>query len=194
MAQINMKGLRREIAQQYSLKFRKRIEQKIRSDVKKVKQKMLSEFDSHSVTRDLKSNSGSSFPGGGSLFSFIGFDSGDKPTNALRALLISSLKVKFVKSSQSLIEIVFNIDIPSMSEIEALTPMPWAPGRSWAKEIETGISGLGQYLVKDSEASRSGKAIQVKGTVRSSDMSGTPYMTQIIGNLIKNLTSTLDIK
>jgi hypothetical protein len=27
--------------------------------------------------------------------------------------------------------------------------MPWAAGRSWAKGIETGISGLGFYLRKE---------------------------------------------
>lgn len=192
MAQINMKGLRREIAGQYSTKFRKKIERSIRSDVSKVKAQMLAEFDSHSVTRGVQGG-GSSLPGGGDLFSFIGFKSGDKPTSALRALLLKSLRVKFIKTSRIESEVIFDISIPPTSEIESLTPMPWAPGRSWAKEIETGISGLGQYLVKDSSASRSGKAIQVKGIIRSSDMSGKPYMTEIIGNLIKNLTSSLDI-
>mgnify|MGYP001277472790 CR=1 FL=1 len=192
MAKINMKGLQREIAGQYSVKFRRAIERTIRRDVNKTKMKMLAEFDNHSVTRDLQGGS-STFPGGGDLFSFIGFNSGDKPTSALRALLLKSLRVKFIKTSRMETEVVFDISLPSMSEIEALTPMPWAPGRSWAKEIETGISGLGQYLVKDSPSSRSGKAIQVKGTIRSSDMSGKPYMTEILGNLIKNLTSNLDI-
>jgi len=44
--------------------------------------------------------------------------------------------------------------------------MPWAKGRSWAKGIETGISGLGFYLLKSSENSRSGLGIQSPRKVR----------------------------
>ena len=37
--------------------------------------------------------------------------------------------------------------------------MPWATGRSWARGIETGISGLGYYL-KKTKNSRSGLGVQ----------------------------------
>jgi len=193
MAQINMKGLRREIAGQYSVKFKKIMIAKIKADVEKVKRQMLAEFSAHKITQDLDSGpSGGSLAGGGSLFSFIGFDSGDSPTNTIRAILISSLKVSVTRVLRSDIEVNFRIDIPSMNEIEAATPLPWAPGMSWVREIEKGITGFGQYLVKDSPSSRSGKAIQVKGNINSGNMNGTIYMTQIIGNLVRNLTKTLE--
>ena len=37
-------------------------------------------------------------------------------------------------------------------------------------------------------------SFQVDGQVRSSSMSGKPYITKIIANMIKNLTSTLEAK
>jgi hypothetical protein len=193
MAKINMKGLQREIASQYSVKFKRAIVSRIKADVEKVKRQMLLEFSSHKVTQDLEGGSPSAnFARGGSLFSFIGFSSGDAPTNAIRAILISSLRVSVTRVLRNEVSVDFRVDIPSMSEIESVTPLPWAPGMSWVREIETGITGLGQYLVKDSPASRSGKAIQIKGNMRSGEMGGISYMTQIIGNLIKNLTNTLD--
>jgi hypothetical protein len=56
--------------------------------------------------------------------------------------------------------------------------MPWASGRSWAKGIETGISGLGFLLRK--EGGRSGKAIQSKNKVRSQRFQNTQYISALI--------------
>jgi len=187
-----MKGLQKEISQQYSMGFRKQMERKIREDVKRAQAKMVLAFESHDVTRDLdRGPSGSSLPGGGDLFSFIGFESGDRPTNDLRALLTRGIKVKFISSLKNDIEATFQIDIPTQEQIEQLTPMPWAPGRSWAREIEMGIPGLGQYLVTDSSASRSGKAIQVKSVIRSAQFGAKSYMTKILSTFIADLTKTI---
>lgn len=192
MVWINMRGLQKEVSKQYSAGFRKQIERKIRQDVKEAQAKMILAFESHEVTRDIdRGPSGGSLPGGGNLFSFIGFESGDQPTNALRRLLTQAIKVKFISSTQKEIGVTFQIDIPTQDEVEALTPMPWAPGRSWAREIEMGIPGLGQYLVKDSPASRSGKAIQIKSVIRTGQLGGKPYMTKILASFIKDLTKTL---
>lgn len=187
-----MKGLQKEISKQYSASFRKQMERKIRQDVKQAQAKMLLAFESHDVTRDLdRGPSGSSLAGGGDLFSFIGFNAGDRPTNALRMLLTKGIKVQFISSLQNDIEATFRIDIPSTEQIEELTPMPWAPGRSWAREIEMGIPGLGQYLVTDSPASRSGKAIQVKNIIRSGQFGAKSYMTKILSTFIADLTKTI---
>lgn len=187
-----MRGLQKEISKQYSAGFRKQIERKIHQDVKEAQAKMILAFESNEVTRDLdRGPSGGSLPGGGNLFSFIGFEAGDQPTNALRALLTKAIKVKFINSTQKEIGVTFQIDIPTKEQIEALTPMPWAPGRSWAREIEMGIPGLGQYLVKDSAASRSGKAIQVESIIRSGQFGAKPYMTKILSTFIADLTKTI---
>lgn len=193
MAYINMTGLRKEIAGQYSSSFKRVIERQIRKKVEMVKAQMLNEFNRHAVTKDIEGGAGGVLSKG-DLFSFIGFNSGDMPTASLRMLLLQSLRVRVTRVMRSDVSVDFVISIPSREEIEAITPMPWASGRSWAREVELGIPGLGKYLVKDSPSSRSGKAIQVTGVIDSSKFGGTPYMTDIIGNLIKNLTSTLGIQ
>jgi hypothetical protein len=194
MAKINMKGLRREIARQYSVNFKKQLEKKILSDVDKVKKQMIAEFNSHSITKDVESGSNASnIPGGGSLFALIGFDAGDNPVDRLRAFLLNSLKVKITNISKSEVAFSFKLDIPSKEQMDIISPLPWAAGRSWLDEVERGVSGLGRFLSKQSYASRSGGGIQVDGNVRQSSLSGTPYITEIINNLIKNITSTLEI-
>ena len=188
MAEINMQGLKREIAGQYSAKFKKKLASKIIADVEKVKKQML-------VTQDIEAGpNASNVAGGGSLFGLIGFHSGDNPIQALRAFLVRTLKVKVNNISKKDVEFSFTVDIPTKEELDALAPLPWAAGRSWIDEIERGVSGLGRFLVKQSPSSRSGNAIQVDGQVRSSSMSGQPYITKIIANMIKNLTSTLETK
>lgn len=195
MAEINIRGLKREIAGQYSAKFKKKLASKIIADVEKVKKQMLAEFDSHSVTQDIEAGpNASNIAGGGSLFGLIGFNSGDDPIQRLRAFLIKTLKVKINNISSKDVEFSFTVDIPTKEELDSLAPLPWAAGRSWIDEVERGVSGLGRFLVKQSPASRSGNAIQVDGQVRSSSMSGEPYITKIIANMIKNLTSTLEAK
>jgi len=194
MVQINMRGLKKEIAQQYSRKFKKQVERKILADVEKVKKQLIDEFNSHSVTTDIEAGpSASNVPGGGSLFALIGFEAGDDPTQRLRAFLLSSLKVNIKNIGRNDVEFSFILDLPSREDMDAISPLPWAAGRSWLDEVERGVSGLGRFLVKQSASSRSGTAIQVDGQVRQSSLSGKPYMSQIIKNLLKNLTSTLDL-
>lgn len=194
MAQINMRGLKRELSNQYSKKFKRQLEKQIISDVEKVKKELIAEFDSHSVTQDIEAGaSASNVPGGGSLFALIGFNAGDNPTDRLRAFLLSSLKVKIKNVTNNEIGFSFLLDLPSKEEMDAISPLPWASGRSWIDEVERGVSGLGRFLVKQSPSSRSGSAIQIDGQIRQSGLSGKPYITQIIKNLLKNLTSTLEL-
>ena len=193
MAIVNMRGLRQELARKYSAKFSRRMQKKIVSDVEHAKKQMLAEFDAHEVSKDIAAGPGAStLSGGGNLFSLIGFDSGAKPVDRLRMLLLKSVSVKVGGISRGEVSFSIVIDIPSKEEIDAVCPLPWAGGRSWVDEVERGVSGLGRYLVKKSPSSRSGAAIQVESTVRQSSMGGTPYMTEILANLIINLTKTLE--
>lgn len=193
MAIINMQGLQKELARKYSAKFSRRMKKQIMNDVESAKKQMIAEFEAHSVTQDIEAGPNSSNLGsGGNLFSLIGFESGDRPIDRLRLLLLKSVSVKVGAVSNGEVGFAITIDIPSKEQIDSVTPLPWAGGRSWVDEVERGVSGLGQYLVKKTAASRSGTAIQVKSTVRQSSLGGQPYMTEIIANLIKNLTKTLE--
>lgn len=195
MAIINIKGLQKELAKKYSAQFSKTMKKKIMADVEQAKKQMLAEFDAHEVTKDIEAGPGAStIDGGGSLFSLIGFDASARPINLLRMLLLKSVSVRLSGISRGEVSFSITINIPSKEEMDAASPLPWAGGRSWIDEVERGVSGLGQYLVKKTPASRSGTAIQVDSTVRQSSMGGRPYMKQIISNLIKNLTKNLESK
>ena len=67
--------------------------------------------------------------------------------------------------------------------------MPWATGRSWARGIERGISGLGQYLVKSSKIakSKSGFAIQTDTRVRGGRFSNTSNISALLNNYYKEI-------
>ena len=58
--------------------------------------------------------------------------------------------------------------------------MPWASGRSWAKGIEQGISGLGYLIKNNTSLSRSGAALQSSVKIRSSRYKNTPYISAIL--------------
>ena len=66
--------------------------------------------------------------------------------------------------------------------------MPWAVGRSWARGIETGISGLGYYL-KKTKNSRSGLGIQTTiEQVRTGVMfKNSKYISDLINRFNKEL-------
>ena len=146
---------------------------------------MIAEFLNHPVTLEIKGGTSSNnisgtLGGATNLFSFIGFESGSDPTDAIEKIL-SSTNFRFTRTTKNSVE--FEIDIPEAAEIFAATPMPWAPGRSWAKGIETGISGLGYYLKISRDNSRSGLGIQSPRKVRKS---GSRFKnTQYISALIK---------
>ena len=155
------------------------------SAFQRIKNKMIVEFLNHPVTLEIKGGTSSgnisgTLGGTTNLFSFIGFESGSDPTDAIEKILAST-NFRFTRTTSNSVE--FEIDIPEAAEIFAATPMPWAPGRSWAKGIETGISGLGYYLKIRKDSSRSGLGIQSSRKVRKS---GSKFAnTQYISALIK---------
>ena len=71
-----------------------------------------------------------------------------------------------------------------MEDIIKVTPMPWAKNRSWAKGIESGISGLGQYLNIETKYDpphyRSTAGIQTKSKVRGGQFRPTKYISDIL--------------
>ena len=162
-------------------------EQRLGKQFKKIKEEMMSEFNSHPVTQELDqktSSSSSAFVGNGSLFGFIGFDRDDEPTQIVREMLNSS-ELKFIKTRGETVD--FKILYPSKEELFEATPLPWAAGRSWLKGIESGVSGLGKYLNIDSDASRSGGGVQSESSMRSGRFRNTKYITEILNNFIKKI-------
>ena len=151
----------------------------------KIKNKMIVEFLNHPVTRELKqgidaSNISGTLGGATNLFSFIGFNSDSDPTKDIENVLQTA---RFESAKVRLKTIELSIYIPDAKDVFNATPMPWAPGRSWAKGIESGISGLGYYLKVTRDNSRSGLGIQSPRKVRGG---GARFKnTQYISALLK---------
>ena len=147
---------------------RPQIERQLRTAFQKVKNEMVAEFLNHPVTIEIKGgvaakNISGTLDGITNLFSFIGFDSSSDPTGDIENMLYKT-DFKFDRYTTRSIE--YSVYIPEAKEIFAVTPIPWATGRSWAKGIETGISGLGYYLKVSRNNSRSGLGIQSPRQVR----------------------------
>lgn len=156
----------------------------IKDNFDQIKEDILNQFNSHPVTLELEggisaSNISGTLNGVTNLYSFIGFENGDKPTEPIREILSkSNYSIKKINSS-GIINITF--DIPTADSIFKITPMPWADGRSWAKGIETGISGLG-YYIKKIKNSRSGLGVQSQTQVRSARFNNTKYISALIND------------
>lgn len=155
----------------------------ISEEFEKIKEEMLTEFDSHPVTIEIEGginaqNTSKTLNDVTNLYSFIGFEQGDKPVEVIRQML-KKASYKKILGKDSIINYVF--EIPTAQQIFLATPLPWETGRSWAKGIEEGISGLG-YYIKQVKNSRSGLGVQSQNQVRK----GVRFNnTQYISSLIK---------
>ena len=164
----------------------------IEKTAQKIKQEMIAEFLRHPVTRELlekntAQNYSQTLVGYGNLYSFIGFNYPEDPTVPILDLL-NATRIDLRLNGSNLF---LYIKIPTPEDVWAVTPMPWADGRSWAKGIESGISGLNFYLsvqkagtkaLKAFEDSRSGTAIQSNKKVSPSARYNP---TQYISTLLK---------
>jgi hypothetical protein len=148
----------------------------------KTKEEMIESFLSDPVTVEILTgasggNISGTLNGNSNLFAFIGFNSGDNPIEPILTLLRNTT---YKDSGESKKGRKFSVIMPTTEDIFSVTPMPWATGRSWAKGIETGISGLGYLLNKSSSSSRSGVAIQAGSKVRSGKFNNRPYISALL--------------
>lgn len=163
------------------------------SKVYSAKTSFLNEFNSHIVTREIDSGESSSnisgtLGGYGNLFSFIGFNAGSNPTQAVRDLIekIRIIKSSYFKVTKDGSIFTFKVSVPSMSKFENDTQMPWLSGRSWLLSIEKGISGFG-YFISKSLLGRSLGGIQSDEKIRSGSYSGTSYFTKMYSNFLRRI-------
>jgi hypothetical protein len=169
---------------------RKDFEQKVKKDLQTIKREMITEFLNHPITQEIRSgpsgsNTSGTLGGVSNLFAFIGFESGDDPIEPILQIL-ESIEASFAGDIP--MGNKFNINMPTAEDIFAVTPMPWAVGRSWARGIETGISGLGYTLRRASPQSRSGEAIQSSVKIRGSSFKNTAYISALINKYSKKIS------
>lgn len=175
----------KEVMKQNKVKF----QNEVVKTFEKIKREMILEFSNHPVTREIlggpnATNESGTLNGYGNLFSFIGFNEGDDPTEAILNLLHDS-KIQYSNTANS--GIMFTIFIPSKQAIFSATPLPWASGRSWSEAIERGLSGLGHYLNRENlNNSNSGTGIQVKSVLRKgSKYKPVKYISALINEYTK---------
>lgn len=184
-----------KLIQKESSKFLQRDFEKIATErFNKLKLQMIAEFMAHPVTQEImagpqSANISGTLGGKGNLFAFIGFEEGDNPTQPILEIL-ESVKIVFNGNIDSGSR--FLINFPDTKEVFSVTPMPWAEGRSWAKGIESGISGLGYFIYKANAASRSGEGSQTSVKLNSgARFKNTAYMSSLLSKY-RNLFLKLD--
>jgi len=159
-----------------------------------IKEEMIQEFENHPITIEIDNgpdaqNTSGIIEGNGNLFSFIGFEAGLDPTDPIRDLLEETTIIYIQKAKYAgklKIRYEFKTLLPSLKEIERITPMPsWSNG-SWAIRIEKSISGISHYLFKETDESRSGHGLQIKNKVNKS-LNRALYLTPIIQNFNKKV-------
>jgi len=162
---------------------------KIKDEVEKIKEEIIQEFEEHPISKEIEGgitayNTSNTLNGITNLYSFIGFEAGDKPLDPIRVEL-QKIKLKYNVNRKG--DLIFTIDFPSAKDIFNVTPMPWATGRSWAQGIENGISGLG-YYIKQVKNSRSGLGVQTKNQIRSGvRFRNTKYISELIKKYNKKI-------
>ena len=192
-----------------NLKFKKGVAAKvsvIKPRIERAKKKAFDEFirdfKNHPITKEIAagpnaSNSSGTLGGYGNLFSFIGFDASDRPIEIIEQYILNKLRksIRMVPDTKKGGWKV-TLAMPSIEGIAAMTPMPWAGGRSWAVGIHAGISGLGQYMYTQrapSYTTRSGTAFQTDTRLRSGGFQNTPYMIPLLRFLEKRLNENVRI-
>lgn len=173
--------------------FKTKLNKFISPRIKKAQKKLIQDFSQHPVTKEIeagpKSTNSSGLLGGyGNLFSFIGFDEGTKPTEIVKIILNKPVKFKIVKKGRAG---QFSLEIKDFSKenVFEASPIPWMLNKSWVQGIETGISGLGQFLYKPngSKYSRSSTAIQSTSKIRSGAMTRTSYLSEMFNKFRKQI-------
>jgi len=149
--------------------------------IEEMKKDMIRSFLGLGVTREIlggknASNTSGTLGGYGNLFSFIGFPEGSSPVDPIVELLQQTNYRLTGLTPRGTMKLI--ITLPSPAQIFRATPLPWAPGISWAQRIEVGLSGLGMYL--DKSGGRSGGGIQTSGPLRKGRFSNTPYISSFL--------------
>lgn len=191
---INSRELLKEITVENGPAFNQLFKEYIDPQIKDLQNKMVQEFESHPVTREIDagptaSNSSGTLGGYGNLFAFIGFDSSDNPTEAIKKLLSREVKTTIRRrNDQGAFQIEIQMALPE--EIYKSTPMPWLSGKSWAKGIEMGISGLGRFLYSSEGFDNSRSDYGVQSTQRTSGVrfKNTAYISKLYANFNKSLS------
>lgn len=146
-----------------------------------VKKDVLDQVRAHPVSQELENHTNpSAFLSGvrGTLFGFMGFQSGSQPVQALISFLDANLKYTISRRVRGSTKLTIVIpDYADMRSDKTLS-LPW-DSLAWPEAIEKGISGLGYYLFKRGGNSRSGDGVQLRKELRSANFQTKPFLSVI---------------
>ena len=167
---------------------------KAKQALDKAKKAYMDEFDNHPITKELSAgihtgNTSGTLGGYGNLRTFMGFSS--NPIPVLREILKRGFSVKKEIPAKRANEIrTFVFSFPDKAYLQANTSalhLEFESSRNWVLAIERGISGFSNYMYKKFRGGKSGKGVQIKGTINRgmSAFKPTPYRSTF-ENAFKN--------
>lgn len=185
-----LKNLNRAIFKEMALKV-------ISPIFKRAKNTMLKDFNDHPITREIEQGvgaeniSGTLSGGYGDLFSFLGFEDGDKPIDPLRILLEMQTELRATVTRQNGNVLYFRVSFPSREQIDSVTQMPWETN-SWVESVErTGLTNFSYYMSKKGYGRSSG-GIQLHHEIQPGlTFSTTPYLQEILDEFRENIEENL---
>lgn len=193
MGKVNFSSIFKKVANSKS--FQRKMEKEANKKFEQVKKQTIQDFNEHPITLEIEagptaSNSSGTLGGYGNLFSFIGFNSSDRPTSSLRSLIKRTMRLNILKkvenNKKKMIEFKYKATFPTKDEIMAATPMPWEGG-SWADAMEKGMSNFSFYMYKRFGGGRSGYGFQADHELRYAIFKPKAYISEVINNFKKNV-------
>lgn len=187
---INRSILKNEISKTKAKSLEKEasiIANKILEDQKR---EYLNNINNHPVSQELMAgpdseNISRTLDGEGNLYTFIGFNQGEKPIEDLTDLIDKNTRIEKGEFKDGVFN--FRVSSPSLEELQTFTPMPFEGGNSWLKSIEKGISGFSNYLYGLMFASsRSGRGIQSQNKVRKASYKPVKYFSLLYKDFIQS--------
>ena len=192
---VNAKELLKELTVDNDRAMGTAIRTYIAPKLQRKQDRLVKNFKTDKITIELKagptaSNTSGILGGYGNLFSFIGFDAGTDPTDVVEKIFEQKFRFR-VRRINKTGKYKITFFIPSIEEIYALTPMPWASGSSWVDGIEKGMSNVGSYLYSSRGfgQSRAGTGLQAKNKSSGVTFRNTPYITRLLNNFKRTLVN-----
>jgi len=191
-----------------SARTEKRIRDKATIKLDKAVRRFKESVENHPVSAEIaggpeEENLSGTLGGYGNLFSYIGFENGSDPIGEVLDLidqhrLSASKRVRKLSTSgkggpKRGVRFEFSWRVVGMSKSKLFqstrSTVPWM-GKSWLSGIESGISGLGQYLWDEDfyfDQSRSGTGVQVKNRLRSGGYRPVSYISALYNKFSRNI-------
>lgn len=176
-------------------KFKNKALNLAKEKLNEYKTEALEEYDEHGVTLELKDGetADSNYLSKGNIFSFIGFNLGDKPAEKLREYIRQQIYIQskspIISLNQFGAQYKFTTNIPSLKEIYANdifeTPDNWS-NKSWVQLVEEGVGNFASYIYLEyfDKISRSSTGLQnKKSKKKSGKVLGIPWVSEILNNM-----------